>query len=54
MRGLQTKSPSPSGEGCKGGVALKGLEAPEGLYVFGRADARTHPSTAPLKGRGIQ
>jgi hypothetical protein len=52
------KSPSPSGEGCKGGVVPKGLDALEALRlselprVFWRADARTHPYTPPLKGRG--
>ena len=50
-------SPSPSGEGCKGGVAMSGFDAREALFartpeVFWRADARTHPCTPPLKGRG--
>ena len=53
MRTPKQSFPSLSREGCKGGIVLKGLEAPEGLCFIWRADAHTHPYTPPLKGRGF-
>jgi len=48
VSGIFFNAPSPSGEGCKDGVELTGLNAPEALLPTSHlARGRAHPPLRP-------